>query len=230
MTRCDRAYSVCTSPSEIPRSVERSRPPYESIAHAGADAMSKAASTPRADSIVQSSGTPGARSATHATSSADSTLGMRNPNTDPDRAFRSRSHSAVRARLTRTQQVRVAATEATISRARSFMCGGTASSRSSRTMSAPASKTLPSSFSSWPGAKSQLRGGRIAPSRMVFTHELAGDHGPEDIVRAFPNRHQGRIPVKALDLVLGGVAVSAVDAHPLEGRLDADLGGVELRH
>src|SRR5258706_5379509 len=97
-------------------------------------------------------------------------------------------------------------------------------------MSAPASKTLPSSFSSWPGAKSQLRGGRITPSGMVFTYELARDHGPEDVVGAFPDRHQRRIPVKPLDLVLGRVSVSAVDAHGLEGRLYADLRGVELRH
>src|ERR1700674_4313059 len=196
--------------------------------------MSKAVSTPRADSIVQSSGTPGARSATHATSSADSTLGIRNPNTEPASASRSRSHNSVRARLTRTQHGRAAATAVTIPRARSLMSGGTASSRSSSTTSAPSSNTWPSSFSLCPGAKSQLRGDRVTPPPAglgnVFTYELAGDHGSEDVVGALADRHQRSIPVKPLDLVLGRVAVSAVDAHRLERCPDADLRGVELRH
>src|SRR6202158_3093174 len=196
--------------------------------------MSKAASTPRADSIVQSSGTPGARSATQATSSADSTLGTRNPNTEPASASRSRSHNSVRARLTRTQHGRAAATPVTISRARSLVLGGTASSRSSSTTSAPSSNTWASNFSLCPGAKSQLRGDRVTPPPAglgnVFTHELAGDHGSEDVVGALADRHQRSIPVKPLDLVLGRVAVATVDAHRLQRGSDADLRRVELRH
>jgi hypothetical protein len=49
------------------------------VARAGAAAISWAASTPRAFSIAQMIGRPGARAATHATSSGDSVLGMRMP-------------------------------------------------------------------------------------------------------------------------------------------------------
>ena len=52
----------------------------------------------------------------HATSAADSTLGMRSPSTDPATFSRSRSHVSLLARLTRTQQGLVAATSATIVR------------------------------------------------------------------------------------------------------------------
>ena len=45
----------------------------------GAAAISCAASTPRALSIAQMIGLPGARAATHATSSGDSVFGMRMP-------------------------------------------------------------------------------------------------------------------------------------------------------
>src|ERR1700681_2180357 len=110
------------------------------------------------------------------------------------------------------------------------MCGGTASSRSSSTTSAPTSKTLPSSFSSCPGAKIQLLGGRIARSGMVIADKLTRDHGAQDVVGTLADRHQRRVAVKALDLVLGRVTVPAVDAHRLERGFDADLGGVELRH
>src|SRR5216683_1776861 len=196
--------------------------------------MSKAAITPRADSIVQSRGMSGARSATHATSPADSTLGMRSPNTVPASASRSPAHVSLWALLTRTQHRREAAASATIARARSFISGGTASSRSSNTTSAPASNTRRKSFSLCPGAKSQLRGDRVTPppERLgnVFTYQLARDHCPEDVVGAFADRHQRRVPIEPLDLILGRVAIAAMDAHRRERRLDADLGRVQLRH
>src|SRR6266852_5128697 len=196
--------------------------------------MSKAAITPRADSIVQSRGMSGARSATQPTSPADSTFGMRSPNTDRASASRSRAHVSLWALLTRTQHGREAAASATIARARSFMSGGTASSRSSSTTSAPASNTRRSSFSLCPGAKSQLRGERVTPppARLgnVFTDELARDHCPEDVVGALADRHQRRIPIEALDLIFGRIAVAAMDAHRLQRCLDADLRGVELGH
>src|SRR5450759_3554387 len=72
---------------------------------------------------------------------------------------------------------------------------------------------------------------RTARARLlVFTDELAGDHGPEDVVGAFADSHQGSVAVEALDLVLGRIAVTAVDPHRLERGSDADLGGVKLRH
>src|SRR5260370_1240938 len=189
--------------------------------------MSKAAITPRADSIVQSRGMPGARSATQPTSAPDSTFGMRSPSTDPAIASRSRAHVSLRALLTRTKPGREAAPSATIGRARSFMSGGTASSRSSSTTSAPASNTRRKSFSLCPGAKSQLRGERVTPppARLgnVFTDELARDHCPEDVVGALADRHERRIPIEALDLIFGRIAVAAVDAHRLERCFDADL-------
>src|SRR5260370_2371786 len=196
--------------------------------------MSKAAITPRADSIVQSRGMSGARSATEATSAADSTLGMRSPNTDPASASRSRADVSLWALLTRTQHGREAAASATIARARSFMSGGTASSRSRSTTSAPASNTRRKSFSLCPGAKSQLRGDRVTPppARLgnVFTDELARDHCPQDVVGALADRHQRRIPIEALDLIFGRITVAAVDSHRLQRCLDADLRGVELCH
>src|SRR5258708_24501129 len=159
---------------------------------------------------------------------------MRSPSAEPASASRSRSHNSVRARLTRTQHGRAAATSATISRARSLMSGGTASSRSSSTTSAPASKTWTKSFSLCPGAKSQLRGDRVTPPPAglgnVFTHQLAGNHCSEDVVGALTDRHQRGIPVEALDLVLGRIAVPAVDAHRLQLRLDAHLRGIWLPH
>src|SRR5258708_10236972 len=74
-------------------------------------------------------------------------------------------------------------------------------------------------------AKSTLRkySKSFPPSGLVFADELARDHGAEDVVGAFADRHQRRVTVKALDLVLGGVAVSAVNAHRLERGPDADL-------
>src|SRR5450759_3162797 len=65
---------------------------------------------------------------------------------------------------------------------------------------------------------------------MVFADELAGDDGPEDVVGALPDRHQGRIPIETFDLILRRIAVTAVDPHRLERRSDADLVGVELCH
>src|SRR5258706_9814438 len=234
VTRYERAKRVSWSPVEIPRSAARSRPPYDSRAQAGPEARSKAAITPRADSIGQSGGTPGARSATQPTSAPDSTFGMRSPSTDPAIASRSRAHVSLRALLTRTQHGREAAASATIARARSFMSGGTASSRSSSTTSAPASNTRRKSFSLCPGAKSQLRGERVTPppARLgnVFTDELARNHRPKDVVGAFADRHQRRIPIEALDLIFGRIAVAAVDAHRLQRCFDADLRGVQLRH
>src|ERR1700686_3910391 len=61
-------------------------------------------------------------------------------------------------------------------------------------------------------------------SGVVLTDELAGDDGPEDVIGALADRHQGRVAVETLDLVLGRIAISTVDAHRLERRLDAHLG------
>ena len=124
----------------------------------------------------------------------------------------SRAQTSLRARFTRTQHGREATTSTTIARARSFMSGGTASSRSSSTTSAPASKTRRRSFSLWPGAKSQLRGDRVAPppARLgnVFTYQLASDHRAQDVVGAFADRHQRCIAIETFDLVFGRIAVS----------------------
>ena len=89
---------------------------------------------------------------THSTSAADSTLGIRIPNACSATAARSASHQAVRAALTRTQAECSVRTSATMARAVALASGGTASSRSSITASAPASKTLPSSLALCPGA------------------------------------------------------------------------------
>src|SRR5207245_5082513 len=72
----------------------------------------------------------------------------------------------------------------------------------------------------------------LSPSRflVVRTIETTRDDRPQDVVGSFPDSHQGRIAVEPLDLVFGRVAVAAVDAHRLQGGLDADLRGVELRH
>jgi hypothetical protein len=118
----------------------------------GAAAISAAASTPRALSIAQMIGLSGARSATQRTSSADSHLGILIPNARSLTAARSASHHPVRAALTRTQAGWSARASATIARAVALASGGTASSRSSMTASAPASKTRPSSLALWPGA------------------------------------------------------------------------------
>src|SRR5260370_7659344 len=113
------------------------------------------------------------------------------------------------------------------------MSGATASSRSSSTTSAPASNTRRKSFSLCPGAKSQLRGERVTPppARLgnVFTDELARDHCPEDVVGALADRHQRRIPIEALDLIFGRIAVAAVDAHRLPQSFHAALRTADLR-
>src|SRR5260370_26259207 len=106
------------------------------------------------------------------------------------------------------------------------MSGGTEPSRSSSTTPAPASNTRRKSFSLWPGANSQLRGDRVTPPERlgnVFTNQLVRDHRPEDVVGAFADRHQRRVPVEPLDLVLGRVAIPTVDTHPLERPLYAVL-------
>ena len=51
------------------------------------------------------------------------------------------------------------------------------------------------------------------PSEMIFTDELPRDYSPQDLVGALADRHQRRVPIEPLDLVLGRVAVTAVDAH-----------------
>jgi len=94
----------------------------------------------------------GARSRTHRTSPADSTFGMRMPAARPATASRSAAASSVPTALMRTQAERSVRTSATIERAWALAWGGTASSRSSMTASAPTLKTRPSSFSLWPGA------------------------------------------------------------------------------
>src|SRR4051794_40180460 len=131
-TRCERTWRVCRFPLPAFRSRARSTPPIARWRTPGTAAMSAAASTPRALSIAEIEGVPGARSATHATSSADSTFGMRMPYAAPATAARSASHSAVRAALTRTQAMCSARVSATRRRAASFASGGTASSRSRR--------------------------------------------------------------------------------------------------
>jgi hypothetical protein len=128
----------------------------------GAAAISAAAIRPRADSIAQMIGLPGARSATQATSSGDSAFGIRMPYASAATASRSDAQRSVRAALTRTQArtgpLGVAAGgsasfAATIRRARSLAAGGTASSRSSISASAPAVNTRSSSLALCPGAK-----------------------------------------------------------------------------
>src|ERR1700687_3291956 len=228
-TRNERANSVSCSPPAMPRSATKSRPPYASEVQAGWLAMSTAASNPRADSIVQSRATPGARCATHSTSEAASTFGSRRPLATPASAAMSRRHSSLSGRLTRTQQDFSDAARATRSRARSFSRGGTASSRSSTTASAPASKTLARSFSSCPGANSQLLGVCFDSSTLI-ANQLARDHRAKDVVGPLADGHHRRIPVEPLDIELRRVSVPAVYTHGLERSLDADLGGVELGH
>jgi hypothetical protein len=110
---------------------------HREVRHPGAAAISAAASRPRADSIAQMIGLPGARSATRATSSGDSVLGIRMPWASAATASRSAAHRSVRAALTRTQARGAgaqaaggsASAAATIRRAAAFCAGGTASSR-----------------------------------------------------------------------------------------------------
>src|ERR1700680_1199863 len=228
-TRNERANNVSCSPPAMPRLATKSRPPYASDLQAGWLAMSKAASNPRADSCVESRATPGGSCAPHSTSEAASTFGSRSPFATRARDTRSRRHSSVSGRFTRTQQDRSDATWATRSRARSFSRGGTASSRSSRTASAPASKTLDRSFWSCPGANSQLRGVRFDSSTLI-ANQLACDHRAENVVGPLANRHQRRVPIEPFDIELGRVTVSAMYSHGFERGFDADLGGVELGH
>jgi len=57
----------------------------------------------------------------------------------------------------------------------------------------------------------------------LIAHQLPGYHGSQNLVCSFTYRHEWRVPVKALHLVLGRIPVSAVDAHRLECRFDAYL-------
>src|SRR2546423_12119992 len=61
------------------------------------------------------------------------------------------------------------------------------------------------------------------PSGRDFAGEPARDDGPQDVVRSLADRHEGRVTVEALDLVVGGIAVAAMDAHRLERGFDAYL-------
>src|SRR5829696_4532943 len=65
---------------------------------------------------------------------------------------------------------------------------------------------------------------------LVALEELAADDHALDLRRPLADQQQRRVAVEALDLVLLGVAVAAVDAEAL---LDAEapgLGGEELGH
>src|SRR6185312_14637505 len=152
ITSWDRTYSVWRFPLPALRSRCRSTPPMARCRTPGTRAMSYAANTPRALSIARIIGLPGARSATQRTSSGDSVFGIRIPCATAPTASRSAAHKSVPAALTRTHAGWSTSTSATSRRALSLWSIGTASSRSSITASAPASKTLVSSFSLCPGA------------------------------------------------------------------------------
>src|SRR3954452_23731230 len=69
-----------------------------------------------------------------------------------------------------------------------------------------------------------------AGSDPVALQELLADHHALDLRRALADQQQRRVAIQALDLVLLGVAVAAVDAEAL---LDAEAPGLrreQLRH
>src|ERR687896_1875586 len=79
-----------------------------------------------------------------------------------------------------------------------------------------------------------MRGGlprRAGPeSDLVPLQELAPDHHALDLRGALADQQQRRVAVQALDLVLLGVAVAAVDAERVLDDLLAGLRREQLRH
>ena len=61
-------------------------------------------------------------------------------------------------------------------------------------------------------------------------HQLRGDHVALDLIGALADDHQRRIAEVAFDVVLGGIAVAAVDAHGVQGDLHGDLRREQLGH
>src|SRR3954468_21594097 len=67
-------------------------------------------------------------------------------------------------------------------------------------------------------------------SDLVALEELLADDHPLDLRRPLADQEKRRVAVEALDLVLLGVAVSAVDAERVLDDLLAGLGGEQLGH
>src|SRR3954453_14243972 len=67
-------------------------------------------------------------------------------------------------------------------------------------------------------------------SDLVALQERLADHHPLYLGGAAADQQQRRVAVQALDLVLLGVAVAAVDAEAVLDALLAGLGGQELPH
>src|SRR6185437_12118567 len=66
--------------------------------------------------------------------------------------------------------------------------------------------------------------------QLVALEQLAPDHHPLDLRGALADQQQRRIAVDPLDLVLLGVAVTAVDAQALLGTEAAGLRRKQLGH
>src|SRR4051794_5227391 len=77
---------------------------------------------------------------------------------------------------------------------------------------------------SWPSCPVSAR------SDLVALQELLADDHALDLRRALADQQQRRVAVQALDLVLLGVAVAAVDAERVLHDLLAGLRGEQLRH
>lgn len=67
--------------------------------------------------------------------------------------------------------------------------------------------------------------GRARSSASFVAHQPTSDHSTKNVIRTFANRHKRRVAVETLDFILGRIAISAVYAHAIERRLDANLGG-----
>src|SRR6202044_2572076 len=70
----------------------------------------------------------------------------------------------------------------------------------------------------------------LGPVQAAALAELGGDDVALDLVGALADDHQGGVAEVALDVVLGGVAVAAVDPDRVQRHLHRDLGGEELGH
>src|SRR5258708_5684513 len=71
---------------------------------------------------------------------------------------------------------------------------------------------------------------RRGVSDLMTLQELAPDHHALDLGRALADQQQRRVAVDALDLVLLGVAVAAVDPQALLGAEPAGLRREQLGH
>src|SRR5687768_12341418 len=69
-----------------------------------------------------------------------------------------------------------------------------------------------------------------AASGGVPLYKLPRNDDALHLVGAFADAHEGRVAHQALDRVLLGIAVGAVDAHGLERVLQSGLGGEVFRH